>query len=1376
MLQRKKMMVLFIVLLLLASSIYLVFYFGKDKKSYNSISIEDVLNLVSTRNEISDMVLVSDAHELLPLIATPVACWYNIGGSNDSGPNSLSGLKPMLISTDNKLEPNQERLINYLQLDTALILGNVEYNDDFRATGTAGELSSAAAQRVYSSAAGAMIIEDNTEGYRLGTAAVPMASYLNIPVLVKDSSVSYSSMKSTLGNLNAQYVIILGSSGDRIASELGFDTILMENTKEINDNALVVIKHRFGEINYVTLANPGDVIPPYVEDQTREDFTVNVNNVRIRTGNTDRDIVGESTHVQDITVPEGINRLQIYINFTNIASKPMDPFKDAVEIEPLIFAYLYDKDGRLAAYAPSFSFEIGKNYLETLVIDCAGTYRLEISVYYGTRGFSTYAGTEFGISNIEGTYEISAVTSILSKPHLPLYPELSMMAPYLTASHGGIVISDPDFELTADSYAGDASGYATGPYYETGLHDTVNKKVSYILEELNSTLESFKDQDLYESYFNGPAWLAILAGSNMIPHYYEPKEASWVEETVHGVGWATDIKYSLGEQLSYGRPLGRNVGQVSTLIARTLFYEPYAEGHTAMIKQQYGSSEDWGSNFHFLAGELGGRTGWFFWQREFAPEIEQHQFQTEQYFQNYENDRQTMIMMGAYERANFMDLMMHGNWYWYTTELNGVDSYSTSVKNSDILKAPSDWELGPSTFITGSCLLGRIDGIPPEQQITLVFIDAGINALFGASRTTGSEAKAGTVEKSMLYDDLSVGEALRADKNTNREPAAFYVRMLFADPAFNPYEPENGYSDQGRPVLVTAGAQRPEDVKVPRDVAGRTPTLPVRTDETTINFDDDFTEYYDYDTMAELLHEIALNHSEITALYSIGVTYEGRDIWALKISDNPLEYENEPEVLFTGAHHGREWPSYEVPLYFLRYLVENYGKTAVDNDQDGQVNEDVYDGVDNDGDGQIDEDENEARITWLIDNRQIWIVPMVNPDGVSYSHEQRESGRVTDDNLLWRKNREPNRNPVTGDPYPETMGGKDMWGVDLNRNYGFHWGELGYQGNTDPSREDYIGPVDKIDQDNDRRLNEDRMDNQDNDGDGKIDEDIRGGFSATETRAIKRLVEEHDFVIALNFHTYGDVIYWPWVWTLELTPDEDLFFSLAKEMSRYNGYDYRNMSERAQQSLSRHPPVDGDSNDWMYGKENILSYTIEIGTQFIPPEEEILEICKKHVGANLFVVEVADDPSQRKAVIEHQPLSDTTNTEGYMIKAVVRNPSGPELKSSGLKVYYTLDGKSYRVLNMEPSGGQNEYQVEIPGQAPGTTISYYFTVTNRDEHTAQLPAYAPYNLFSFTVKSEKSGYSYTMLGLGALLIMVVVLVIIVKKYNVSLLGSRAKIK
>jgi hypothetical protein len=278
------------------------------------------------------------------------------------------------------------------------------------------------------------------------------------------------------------------------------------------------------------------------------------------------------------------------------------------------------------------------------------------------------------------------------------------------------------------------------------------------------------------------------------------------------------------------------------------------------------------------------------------------------------------------------------------------------------------------------------------------------------------------------------------------------------------------------------------------------------------------------------------------------------------------------------------------------------------------------------------------------------------------------------------------------------------------------------------------------------------MDNQDNDGDGSIDEDPRGGFSTEETRAIKQLVEDHDFVIAMNFHTYAEEIYWPWMWTLELPPDEELFCHLAKDMSKFNGYGYRDMSERQQEQLSRHPPVDGDSNDWMYGKHNILAYTIELGTQFILPEEQIVPLCKLHLGSNLYIAEVADDPWQNKFEILHESLEDTTNTDGYSVKIILNNTQFQELKTGGIKLHYTIDSENYRFVNMIPTGEPFEFEADIPGQPVGTNITYYFSVTDREGHISQAPKYAPYSTFSFSVIPYKGDASAAILWLHVFII------------------------
>ncbi|MEW6607787.1 MAG: M14 family zinc carboxypeptidase [bacterium] len=133
--------------------------------------------------------------------------------------------------------------------------------------------------------------------------------------------------------------------------------------------------------------------------------------------------------------------------------------------------------------------------------------------------------------------------------------------------------------------------------------------------------------------------------------------------------------------------------------------------------------------------------------------------------------------------------------------------------------------------------------------------------------------------------------------------------------------------------------------------------------------------FHDYNELTVELTQIAANYPYIAKLYDIGDSVEGRNMWAMKITDNPEVEENEAEVCLMGAHHGNEFMSVEIPLNMAHYLTENYG---------------------------ID-----PEVTYLVNNREIWIVPMVNPDGI-----------------------------MVGSRYNAN-------GVDLNRDYGYQWDKWG---------------------------------------------------------------------------------------------------------------------------------------------------------------------------------------------------------------------------------------------------------------------------------------------------------------------------------------------
>jgi carboxypeptidase T len=138
---------------------------------------------------------------------------------------------------------------------------------------------------------------------------------------------------------------------------------------------------------------------------------------------------------------------------------------------------------------------------------------------------------------------------------------------------------------------------------------------------------------------------------------------------------------------------------------------------------------------------------------------------------------------------------------------------------------------------------------------------------------------------------------------------------------------------------------------------------------TTEDFPSGDSAYHNYNEMVSKINTAVSSYPGIVSKFSIGKSYEGRELWAVKISDNVGTDEAEPEVLYTSLHHAREHLTVEMALYTLDLFTKNYGS--------------------------------DSRITDLVNNREIYIVFNLNPDGGEYDIS-------TGSYKSWRKNRPPN--------------------------------------------------------------------------------------------------------------------------------------------------------------------------------------------------------------------------------------------------------------------------------------------------------------------------------------------------------------------------------
>jgi len=284
--------------------------------------------------------------------------------------------------------------------------------------------------------------------------------------------------------------------------------------------------------------------------------------------------------------------------------------------------------------------------------------------------------------------------------------------------------------------------------------------------------------------------------------------------------------------------------------------------------------------------------------------------------------------------------------------------------------------------------------------------------------------------------------------------------------------------------------------------------------------------YFTFAEMEALLDQIAaVNPAICSAKFSLGQSVEGRELWAIKVSDHVATDESEPEVRFDAVHHAREPVSLHMTLYFLDWLVSNYGSDPL--------------------------------ATHLVDEREIWLVPCVNPDGYEYNRATNPGGGG-----MWRKNRRDN--------------GNGTFGVDLNRNYSYQWGydNSGSSGNT--SSETYRGP---------------------------------SPTSEPETQAMEAFIASRDFKTSISAHTYSNLWLFPWGYTCADPPNLAEFEGMAEWYTETNGY-VRGPICQALYSAN------GDTVDYDFGVHGTWSGTVEIGNDsdgFWPPTSRIEPLLQENL-------------------------------------------------------------------------------------------------------------------------------------------------------------------
>jgi carboxypeptidase T len=445
-------------------------------------------------------------------------------------------------------------------------------------------------------------------------------------------------------------------------------------------------------------------------------------------------------------------------------------------------------------------------------------------------------------------------------------------------------------------------------------------------------------------------------------------------------------------------------------------------------------------------------------------------------------------------------------------------------------------------------------------------------------------------------DGAIISEVAASDISRMRttNPAARY-EILVDDVAAKLKEINDDYFEKRRRGLVNADGSSTSLNRVAIEQPGSTIASIISTpsDFVVHSGSPNLGGFYTFAQMNTAMNTLVGDYPAIASKTSLGTTVNGNNVWCIKISDNVgTDETNEPEVLFIGLQHAREAIGGSSMIFFMQYLCEKYAT--------------------------------DPRIRALVDNREIYIIPCMNPDGW-----ERNRATNPDGGGGWRKNR-------------KVIAAGPEYGVDLNRNWGVDWGNC-------------VGATSSC-------------------GDGTPDSNNdtywgTGPFSELETQAVRAFVQTHHLSAMIDQHAYGPYYSLPFgrpdlhpssIDSLSV-PKQQFYTSVPALMGKFNGMRAGNSPQSVGYEVA------GGVKDWMLKgdigtgtKGVVYGMTGEGGAgggtggsygSFWPPASQIINLSKGIVFQNLQLLYAAG------SYVDLQDVSDMaftskTGTFSYKIKRI----------------------------------------------------------------------------------------------------------------------------
>ena len=406
-----------------------------------------------------------------------------------------------------------------------------------------------------------------------------------------------------------------------------------------------------------------------------------------------------------------------------------------------------------------------------------------------------------------------------------------------------------------------------------------------------------------------------------------------------------------------------------------------------------------------------------------------------------------------------------------------------------------------------------------------------------------------------------------------------------------------------------------------------------------------YASYHTWEEINTRLDQLVAAHPGLVHALDVGTTVEGRTIQGVRIGTG--EAGAKPAVLFNGCQHAREWVATMVPTFIADELAAGYGT--------------------------------DSRITALLQLVDVYIVPVVNPDGYIHTY-------VSGGDRYWRKNRRDN--------------GTSCRGVDLNRNWNIDWNG-GESTSTDTCSDVYVGS---------------------------------SPFSEPETSSMRDFILARPNIAAhIDFHNYSQLILQNWGWTNVPAPDAEEIDDLGGEMSAaifaVHGESYPHGGGDELLYLAS-----GVFPDWTYDATGAFGYTIELRPTGSPgfelPPDQIRPTAEENLQAALEMMEWAGVPINVSYPDGRPQYLDTEDSTEFIV-----NLGDSSTPATGGDLVYRLAGGDWLTSPLSDLGG-GLWEASLPPASCDDAPEYYLVFDTASGTTVSDPLLAPDEVYTAGVLSE----------------------------------------